>query len=547
MRKIEFLHRETGDLKGDRDLWNQDLQDVVRFIRPGTSDFLRELTRGESRHAEIYDGTALWALEQFAAGIHSFNTSPTDRWFGLAVDNQDLMNDEEVREWLEQVSDIMFKEYGKPDVGFNQSMHESYLDLGSLGTSVVYQEYDKDRNHIVFRTFPLANCFIRENFMGHVDTLYREMEMTVRQVSQKFPDSNRFEKLQQKRPNDKVKIVHAVFPSGDNISNIIEGGFKHKTTKKFVSYWFCKELDDGHDAEGGILSQGGFDEFPFHVPRWTKLAGEIYGRSPGRTALHDIRMLNSMARTIIQKAEQVVNPSVEIEDDSVIGDIATGAGAIIWKEPGSAPITAINSGARLDIGMDIMASYKDQVLKAFHVDWLLRQRKNERQTAFEVSDERDEKLRMMSPMLGRLQVELYGPLIKRTYRLLGDNGVFPEAPPQIAEAGVSLDIYYTSPAARAQKSSKALSVRKFIEELGLLAQLNPDAIDILDVDETALAMAQWGDISTRATRTPEQIMEVRSARAQNQARQQQAENAPLEADAVKKMAEARNISAQTLV
>ena len=60
-------------------------------------------------------------------------------------------------------------------------------------------------------------------------------------------------------------------------------------------------------------------------------------------------------------------------------------------------------------------------------------------------------------------------------------------------------------------------------------------------------MAQWGDISTRATRTPEQIMEVRSARAANQARQQQAENAPLEADAVKKMAEARNISAQTLV
>lgn len=150
-------------------------------------------------------------------------------------------------------------------------------------------------------------------------------------------------------------------------------------------------------------------------------------------------------------------------------------------------------------------------------------------------------------MLGRLQVELYGPLIQRTYRLLGEQGIFPEAPPQIAEAGVSLDIYYTSPAARAQKSSKSLSVRKFIEELGLLAQLNPDAIDILDVDETALAMAQWGDISTRATRTPEQIMEVRSARAQNQARQQMTENAPLEADAVKKIAEARNISAQTLV
>lgn len=536
-RKVEILHREVESMKGQRDLWNQDLQDIVRLIRPGTDDFLRELVRGESRHSEIYDDTAPWALEQFAAGLHAYNTSMTERWFGLSTDDPQLMVDEEVREWLEQVSDIIFKEYSKPDIGFNQAMHESYLDLGALGTTVVYQEYDLKDDQILFRTFPLASCFIRENNKGKVDTVFRRKEMTVRQILQEWPDAKGMKLLDQKRQNDKMEVVHAVFPRSDKLE------LKHDSKKRYVSYWFCKQLDDGFEPNGGILNEGGYDEFPYHVPRWTKLAGEVYGRSPGRTALHDVRMLNNMSRTIIQKAEQVVNPSVEIEDDSVIGDIATGAGSIIWKEPGSAPITPVNVGARLDIGVEILDRYRQQVLKAFHVDWLVRERKNERQTAFEISDERNEKLTMMSPMLGRLQVELYGPLIRRTYNLLAANNYFPDAPEALNEGG--LEIYYTSPAAKAQQASKAIGARRWIEEIGLLTQLNPDAADVIDVDEVAIALAQWSDVSTRATRTPEEIQQIRQARANTQAGQMQTEAAPLEAQAVKHLAEASAISAET--
>ena len=524
-------------MKGDRDLWNQDLQDVVRLIRPGTDDFLRALVRGESRHSEIYDDTAPWANEQFAAGLHAYNTSMTERWFGLAVDNADLMVDEEVREWLEDVSDIIFKEFSKPDIGFNQAMHEIYLDLGALGTGIVYQEYDMEDDHIVFRTFPLASCFIKENNKGRVDVVYRRKTMTVRQIIQEWPDMAANEQLKHKRQNDKLEVVHAVFPSKDNF------GIKHSTKKKYVSYWFCKQLDDGFDKLGGVLSEGGFDEFPYHVPRWTKLAGEIYGRSPGRTALHDVRMLNNMSRTIIQKAEQVVNPSVEIEDDSVIGDIATGAGSIVWKEPGSAPITPINVGARLDIGIEILDRYRQQVLKAFHVDWLVRERKNERQTAFEINDERNEKLTMMAPMLGRLQVELYGPLIKRTYNLLAANNYFPDAPEQMLEGG-GLEIYYTSPAAKAQQASKAITARQYIEQIGLLSQLNPDAADVVDVDELAINLARWSDVSTKVTRTPQEIQALREARANTQAQQMMAEQGAIEAGAVKDLAQASSITAQ---
>jgi hypothetical protein len=538
-RIIEFLKTDLGTLEGDRGLWDQDLQDVVRFIRPGTSDFLRELVRGESRHYEIYDGTALWALEQFAAGLHTYNTSPTDRWFTLSIDDEELLKEESIRGWLEGVSDIVYREFAKPTVGFNQAMHEAYLDLGALGTAIVYSEYDQKQNNIIFRALPLAQCYIRENYLGHVDTIYRKFEMTARQVIQQFPEAQKMEKMKLRRPHDKLKIVHAVFPSKDKF------GKKHKTNKNFVSYWFCTELDDGVTSNGGLLDQGGFDDFPYHVPRWTKLAGEVYGRSPGRTALHDVRMVNKMAMTMIQKAEQVVNPSVEIEDDSVIGDVATGAGSIIWKEPGSAPITPVNSGARLDIGIDILDRYRDQIMKAFHVDKLMRQRKNERQTAYEISDDRNEMLAMMSPMLARLQVELYGPILDRTFELMARNGRIPEPPEELQ--GLDLEVKYTSPAAKAQQGAKALTTQRYIESLGLLAQMSPEVLDAIDVDVIAQSQAVWMDVPVDVTRTPDEINKIRQDKAEMEARQQGVDNAPLEARAVKDMAQARQISANTPV
>ena len=128
-------------------------------------------------------------------------------------------------------------------------------------------------------------------------------------------------------------------------------------------------------------------------------------------------------------------------------------------------------------------------------------------------------------MLGRLQVELYGPLIRRSYNLLAEQKYFPDAPEQLQAA---LEIYYTSPAAKAQQASKSVGARRWIEEIGLLTQISPDAA-----------------VSTRATRTPEQIQEIRRARADTEARQMAAQQAPLEAQAVKNLAEASSISATT--
>ena len=534
-RLIEHLHLDYNEMKNKRGLWNQQFQDIVRFCRPGTTDFLRELTDGRERHYEIYNDIAVLSLDQFASGLHSYNTSPSDRWFDLTFPDEDLMQEAEVRAWLDKVSDIVFREIGRPDVGFNQSMHETYLDLGSLGTSIVYLEYDKNRKHLVFRTMPLSNCYIRENHLGLVDTVFRKMQLTSRQICQRFPDCKNLEAIKMSKPHKEWNIIHAVFPSTD------EYGIKHHTTKPFVSYWFCKEMDDGHSPLGGILYKGGFDEFPYLVPRWTKIAGETYGRSPGMAALNSIRTANEADMTIMKKADQVTNPSLEVDDDSVIGDIEMGSGSIIWKEPGSEPIRPVNVGARLDLGYEFLDRKEQTIAKHFFLDRMLRARKNERQTAYEIADERDQMLMSMSPMLGRLQVELYGPLIRRVYNLLATEGKIPEMEFDI---DAEMQIEYTNPASKAQYAVKGQNARRFVEQVGLIMQWKPEVADKINTDELMELWATTGDVPQNVLHTNTDTNDNRQARANIEAQQMQTQNAPLEARAVKDLAQADKIRSE---
>jgi hypothetical protein len=74
-------------------------------------------------------------------------------------------------------------------------------------------------------------------------------------------------------PHDNVNIIHSVYPSTEYGNN------------KYVSCYV-------HEDSGFLLSEKGFKEFPYAVPRYLKSSNETYGRSPAMNALPDVKMLN---------------------------------------------------------------------------------------------------------------------------------------------------------------------------------------------------------------------------------------------------------------
>ena len=103
-------------------------------------------------------------------------------------------------------------------------------------------------------------------------------------------------------------------------------------------------------------------------------------------------------------------------------------------------------------------------------------------TATEVVARQEEKMRLMGPMIGRLQVEFLGPLIDRVFKIMMRKKQIPQ-PPGILE-GQEMKILYTSPLARAQKSGQLMTITRLFESMVPLFQAKPDLLDNMNTDET---------------------------------------------------------------
>lgn len=518
--------KRLAKLQSVRGNFESQWRDIRELVRINTTTPGQENSPGTALANRIYDGTAPWALEQLSAGLNSFLTSPTDRWFNIGItsntrrwqDWQQGLNEEDLA-WLEEISDGLFEEYSDPEVNLNPCINENYMDIGGMGTSVLYQDYDWDAGHLFFRSFPLSDCYIAEGAKGRIDTLYRRTSMDVRQIKQEFSRSGDRIPSKIAAEQDESKtywVIHEVRPRSDDEKKAAKS---YGGRMAFTSCWVAEELKDDPP-----MREHGFEEFPYHVPRWTKLNNEVYGRSPAMNCLPDIRMLNAMAKVVIKAAQKIVDPPLIVPDDGFIMPIKTHPGSLLMKTAGQEDtIVPLETRGRIDIGLDLLQSKQEQIMKSFYVDWIIRNKKRERQTATEVMDDRNEMLRQMSPMLGRLQVELLNPMIVRSYNLMNKAGRFRPAPAGLQ--GKELRVYYVSPAAKAQFGSKGQNLNAFINDLTQYAAVDPTIVDIVNPDELASQLALYRDVSRKVLRTPEQIDVVRKEKQQQQQIQAGAEAA----------------------
>lgn len=530
----QILQRFSSEIKARRQVWDGHWQDIKELVRCDTSDFNRKTVQGYRRYDLVYDGTAINANEELASGLHSYLTSPTERWFELQIENQSKLNlDKASLQWLEDVSDIIYEQYGRPDVNFNPSIHECYLDLGSFGTAVINQEWNAGDQHLIFKAHPLAECYFVENNKGIVDTLWRYFEWTGRQITQEFGEKNIPTKLavEINKPQGLDKyfhILHHVCPRSDRAY-----GDKSVKGKTFASYWLCEETSE-------MILESGYDMFPYHVTRWIKLGGETYGRGPAMKCLPDIKSLQAMERVMLKAGQKAVDPPMMVPDEGFMLPIKTSPGSINFKEPNSEPIEFLEFKGDVKFGLEQTNQKRDYIEKCFYSEWLKMEKDNKEMTAYETADRRDEKLRLMAPMLGRQQTELLGPLIQRSYSLLHSAGKIPPAPPLLRRQ--KLTILYTSPAARAQLGAKADRVSRFMQDLLPMQQVDPNCIDVLDTDQVVQVYATARGIPQKVLRSPQAVAQIRDAKQKQQQAQQMAATAEPASNALKNIATASKLT-----
>ena len=156
------------------------------------------------------------------------------------------------------------------------------------------------------------------------------------------------------------------------------------------------------------------------------------------------------------------------------------------------------------------------IRNVFYVDQLLLQQ-GPQMTATEVIQRNEEKMRLLGPVLGRLQSELLKPLIDRVFAVLLRNNMLPQAPDFLS--GRDVEIEYVSPLAKAQKSTELQSIMRAVEILGSLANVAP-VFDYVNFDNLVKHLADIVGVPQKILKTQSQVNAERQQSAQQQEQMQ---------------------------
>lgn len=494
--------QEFDRLKTDRGSYETPWRDIRQLVRPNTVDFQSTDSPGDVRTERMYDGTAMQANVDLTNAVHSFLINPSERNFGIkaSAQNRELNENEEAVAWFDLVAETISAEYQDDRTMFVSAVQEAFLDL-AFGNVTLNQEWNPDEGHLIFRACPLATTYFEESSNGIVNIVYRSVEMTVRQIMEKFPDAT-WERMEEDKPEKKYLVIHGVYPRDKRAYGREDAG-----NMPYASCWVLRD-------KKVVLKESGYASFPYHVGRWAKSNEEVYGRGPAINCLPDIRMLNRMEFTIIKAAQKAIDPPLVMPSDGFLSRFKTSPGSINYSDPsaGDFEVRALEHKGNFPIGMEMSDQKRAFIQKCFFADWVKLMPKKERQTAYEISELVEQQLRMMAPMLGRLQTEVVVPCIQRSYQLLRRAGMIPPAPPVLDGARIEVD--YVSAAARAQAATRLVNYNRGVQNLSLLQPIAPDVMDSLDTDYIAQDMLTLAGVPRRAMRSAADIIEIRTAKAE---------------------------------
>ena len=506
--------RRFDKLRSDRGVWDSHWQEIGDRVFPRRADFVTARTSGEKRNRLVFDSTAIHANELLAAGLHGMLTNPATEWFNIKTQDPAANELFEVKEWLSIVQRRMNDAFNDPAAGFSSQMHEDYLEYCAFGTSTMFVLESPSRRGVRFFARPLAESYIAENSDGRIDTHYRQFKWKVRQLVQRWGKEGVSDKVRRlyegNNWDDDICIIHAIQPR-----NELER--KGKFGRKAMAF---AEVYVERDTEH-LLEEGGYEELAFFSSRFYKGSMETYGRSPAMTALPDIKMLNEMALTTIKAAQKIVDPPLMAPDDGFLNPVRTIPGGVNYYRAGTPDrIESLQTGGNLPIGLEMMERIQMRIREVFFIDQL-QLNVGPQMTATEVMQRTEEKLRLMGPILGRVQSEKLGPMITRVYNILDRQGAFPSAPEALRGRGLKIE--YVSPIARAQKQLEAQGIQRTLEIMLPFAQTNPELMDNFNTDRmTQHVGVDLFGIDPTLFNDQRQIAQVREGRMQVQALQAQA-------------------------
>ena len=491
-------------------------QDVADQMLPRENQIIGVRTPGEDKSKQIFDPTAMLDLQDMVSGLSAAFFPPGELAFGLTVKDRQLANVDAVKRYLALASQITHDELFASN--FMLQLNETLSSLIGFGTGNLYSEWVAGTG-LNFKDWDVSFYTIKQNSAGLVDTVIIKYPLTARQAVQEFGGDNVGEKVLDAYKNaDTVSkvfpFIHRVRPRGERNPN-----FTDFLNMPFESLYVNVD-------EQKLVDEGGFDEFPYAVPRWKKSSNEKYGRGQGTIALSVSKELQQMHADFVECGNKWNNPPREVLDNAVEGRVDVRPGA-------DNRVTAMNSIRALDEGLrgnfpitkDMLEFVQAIIHRIFFKDVFapLAELTGDRRTTLEIRERVKQAVKKLAGPIYRLQSELFTPIITRSVLLLIRNGVIPYPPAELEGRGFGIE--YISELALAIRDQQSQAFIQLADLVSALDPVFPGAKDIINIDRALPDIAFTFGTKVEHLSTREEIEETRRVRAEQLAEQKAIEAA----------------------
>lgn len=540
MANVDLILELYQELKQNKGSIDSHFQDIAAVMLPRRGGFNGEELEGNRLYDEIFDSTPQQAARALASAIGTTTRPDGESWFFVRSAEDELNEQDEAREWFEQAEIIMRQRaFEDPKSRFRQSMAEADIDLVTFGTAVIFAGERRDVGGMLFQSQHLKNTFVVTDENNNIDGIIRRWLPNCRQAYKFFGDrvGQGIKDLSERRQrSERVEYIHVVVPRTERKVGPLN------TNMPYSSIWI-------EVPTRTVVSESGFEEFPYIVPRFDTTSGEDWGRGPGMVALPDSNMLQAMDETIIIGGQKAVEPPLMAPDDGSFNAANTFPGGISYydaelaREMGRIPIAPLDMGARIDIGLDMQQDRRQQVERAFFKHVMNLPVDGPEMTATEVIKRDQEFMREMGGLFGRIESDYIAPIVERSFSVMLRAGAFPPLPEMIQGTDVTFE--YESPLKKVRQQIEAASARNWKDDLALLAQMGkPEVLDLIDEDAYGRFQAQANSVPLSLIRNQEGVDQLRKQRAEAAAAQAKIQAAQAMAQAAESVTKAGKSDAE---
>ena len=300
IQKVRLHYRE---LQQERHSWESHWLDVRDLIEPqrgrritGHAD---DTNRGDRKSYKRVNGTATRALNILANGMQSGLTSKARQWFMLSHPDADLNKYRPVRMWYDQVQTILEGVFRRSNI-YTSFLHV-YKEMAAFGQGAVLLTDHPDRT-LFTKPYTTGTYYMSVDEWGEIDAFFQSEWLTARQIVGKYGKENVNSDIRHAYETGKLETRYEVVNA--YLRHPEQYGLPVDENRPVASVHFLAQSDN----EDKFLKTSGFYTFPVMTPRWDVIDNDVYGQSPTRDVIEDVKMLQSMDTDVCKGVKKSVSP-----------------------------------------------------------------------------------------------------------------------------------------------------------------------------------------------------------------------------------------------